>query len=629
MGDRRRKLPRALRRGRTVGLALLVAAVATVASSAVRATNEFPDTPSNPGGGVLTPGTVKPYLPRVTTPQCPKLVGQTLEAARKLAAAQNVVLDPITYRPNDASPGTVIEQQTTPARLTDRVYRCAVVVAEPWTVVVPRLVGTNVRNAAAALNDPSYHGLLTLGRQVQQRESDEAPGTIIAQRPEAGTRVKAPTPIYVVLATPRPGVLVPKVVGMMRPDAEAAIAGRAYRGWLELAIAGSRDSSLPAGTIVAQDPVPGTRIAGPTQLRVILAREPAVVVPDLTGLTPGAGVQALTAGAYRGLLRLRVLGERPAPNGHPAGTLFAQVPAPGTTVTAPTTIGAWVAAAPPPVRVPDLSTLLPPAAGQRLAAAQFRGLLGLGATHKRASTARAGTIVDQRPPPETPVTTPTKIEIWIAEAAPPPVVTVPNLVDSRPRDAKARLAAESFGGLLSLGDVREREADKPEGVIVDQKPAAGAKVSVPTRIDVWVAAARLVVVPDLSNLTREGALVALTKAGLTLGDARTRRSGGQAGSVIGQNPEAGRRVPAGTAVGIVLIAPPAFWKPWHAAAAALVVLLALAARIAWRRWRVRLPGVAYRAGKGAAEVTLDTPEHAGAAVKLRASRGPHETYTTG
>jgi len=640
MGARRRCLPRVLGRWQAAGLALFVAAaLVPAAPTALRATNEFPDTPSTPvpgpGSGVLKPPTkIKPYLPpadpggtpATRTPtqprQCPRLIGLTLEAARQLIIGYELALDPVTYRPSDGKPGTIVDQDTV-ARPGRGSGSCSVVVAQAWTVVVPRLVGATLDGARAALRDPSLHGLLGLGREVQQRESDQRPGTIVAQTPEAGTKVTARALVYVVLATPRPSVLVPKVVGKMRQDAEAAIADRAYRGWLSLVVSGSRDSPLPPGTILDQSPPAGRTIYGPAQLLVVIARAPVVTVPNLVGLVPKVAGDSLSADSFRGLLRLDLIGERPAPD-RPAGTIVAQDPPAGTRVTQPTAIKAWVAA--PPVRVPDLATMTAPDAGALLRAERFRGLLGLGAQHQRRATARVGTIVDQKPPPQTPVTAPTKIEIWVAEAA--PSVVVPDLVDSRPPDAKVRLAAETFGGLLSLGDIREREADKPAGVIVEQQPIAGAKVSAATRIDVWVATARLVVVPDLSTLTREGALVALTKAGLTLGGARSERSDRPSGSVIGQTPEAGRRVPVGTVVSIVLVAPPAFSTPSYAIAAVLVVLLVAAAHAAWRRWRPRLPRVAYaaRAG-GAPEVTLEAPEPAGSAVRLRADPGPHQTYT--
>lgn len=206
------------------------------------------------------------------------------------------------------------------------------------------------------------------------------------------------------------------------------------------------------------------------------------------------------------------------------------------------------------------------------------------------------------------------------------MVVVPNLVDSRPPDAKVELASQSFGGLLSLGDVRERESDKPEGVIVAQMPVAGSKVSVSTKIDLWVAASRFVVVPDLSTLTHDGALAALTKVGLTLGAARSERRDGQARSVIGQDPKAGQRVRLGTPVSIVLVAPPAVWKLWHLIVAVLAVLIALASRTIWRHWRMRLSRVGYKAQGGGSDVTLEAPGPIGGAVRLRAARGPHETY---
>ena len=698
MGYRRRKLLQVVRGARAAGLALSALAMIAGAPPAARAVDEFatPAAPvPQPSAPVLKPKPIRPYIPHVAQKQCPKLVGQPLEAAKKIAAANGISLAPIAYRLADGPPGVIVDQAAT-ARRGDDIYLCAVVVAQAFTVVVPKVIGMNVNSVQGALNDPSYHRLLSLARQwplrefdqppgtvlaqtpspgtkvnsptlinvvvaappapvivpqlvgtnvrdapaalgdaryrkllslgrpIQQRESDAAPGAILEQTPPAGTKVNKPTVVYVAVAVPRQSVTVPKVVGMTQQEAETTLGGPAFRGWLTLVVSGSRELTLPPGTILEQSPPAGRTIYQPAKLVVAIARPLVVTVPNLVGLVPRVAGDRLKDDGFRHLLRLTVAGERTVTD-RPPGTIVAQDPPAGTPVTRPTLVNAWVAAAPPPsVRVPNLSTLTPNAAGQLLRAGENRGLLDLGAQHRRASTARAGTIVDQKPPPQTPVTAPTKVEIWVAEA--PPAVVVPNLVDFKPPDAKVQLASETFGGLLSLGDIREREADKPEGVIVAQIPGAGAKINAPTRIDVWVAASRLVVVPNLATLTRDGALAALTKVGLTLGDARRERRDGQAGAVIGQTPEAGRRVRVGTPVSIVLVAPPAFWKMWHLIAAALAVLLALAARAAWQHWKMRLSRVGYRAQEGGSEITLEAPEPAGRAVRLSAGRGTHETF---
>jgi beta-lactam-binding protein with PASTA domain len=554
MDGRRLKAKARTRRRRAAVTVLLALALLAVVPPAAQAVNEFPDAPSAPAPGGTAVKPLRPYIPHIAVPRCPKLIGQPLDAARKIAAAERVTLNPITYRPADGTPGVIVDQAAT-ARRGDDVYLCAVVVSQPWTVVVPNLVGMTVDAAPAALRDPGYHNMLALARQRQLSESDRPPGTILSQTPAPGTKVNTPTLIGVVVATPPAYVVVPQLVGSNVRDAPAALGDARFRQLLSLARqVERREADAPTGTILAQNPAAGTRVKVPTAIVV------AVAVP-----------------------RPRVL-------------------------------------------VPDLTALTPPAAGQELRAEKYRGLLGLGAQYRRPSSAQAGTIVGQKPPPNTPVTAPTLIEVWIAEAL--PAVVVPSLVDFKPPDAKARLAAETFGGLLSLGSIGERESDKPEGVIVEQKPVAGAKVSVATPIDVWVAKARLVVVPNLATLTRDGALVALTKVGLTLGNARSERRDGRSGSIVGQNPEAGRRVPTGTPISIVLVATPTAFKLWHLVAAVLVVLLTLAAGALWRHWRTRLPGLSYRAQRGLPEVSLEAPAGGGGAVRLRADRGPHETTMT-
>jgi beta-lactam-binding protein with PASTA domain len=625
MDGRRLKAKARTRRRRAAVTVLLALALLAVVPPAAQAVNEFPDAPSAPAPGGTAVKPLRPYIPHIAVPRCPKLIGQPLDAARKIAAAERVTLNPITYRPADGTPGVIVDQAAT-ARRGDDVYLCAVVVSQPWTVVVPNLVGMTVDAAPAALRDPGYHNMLALARQRQLSESDRPPGTILSQTPAPGTKVTTPTLIGVVVATPPAYVVVPQLVGSNVRDAPAALGDARFRQLLSLARqVERREADAPTGTILAQNPAAGTRVKVPTAIVVAVAvPRPRVLVPDLTALTPPAAGQELRAEKYRGLLGLGAQYRRPS--SAQAGTIVGQKPPPNTPVTAPTLIEVWIAEALPAVVVPNLTTLTPTVAGQELRAEKYRGLLDLGAQHRRPSSARAGTIVAQKPAPNTPVTAPTRIELWVAEA--PPAVVVPSLVDFKPPDAKARLAAETFGGLLSLGSIGERESDKPEGVIVEQKPVAGAKVSVATPIDVWVAKARLVVVPNLATLTRDGALVALTKVGLTLGNARSERRDGRSGSIVGQNPEAGRRVPTGTPISIVLVATPTAFKLWHLVAAVLVVLLTLAAGALWRHWRTRLPGLSYRAQRGLPEVSLEAPAGGGGAVRLRADRGPHETTMT-
>ena len=150
MGDRRRKLLQAMRRCRAAGLVLLAVAMVAAAPPAARAVDEFatPAKPVPPAGGVLKPAPIRPYIPHVAQPRCPKLVGQTLDVAKQIAAANKIALAPITYRLADGPPGVIVDQAAT-ARRGDNIYLCAVVVAQAWTVVVPKVVGTNVDGVQA------------------------------------------------------------------------------------------------------------------------------------------------------------------------------------------------------------------------------------------------------------------------------------------------------------------------------------------------------------------------------------------------------------------------------------------------------------------------------------------------
>ena len=97
------------------------------------------------------------------------------------------------------------------------------------------------------------------------------------------------------------------------------------------------------------------------------------------------------------------------------------------------------------------------------------------------------------------------------------------------------------------------DAATPEGCVSAQEPAASAAAERGTAVHVTLSGGSgLVVVPRLANLPLEDAREQLAATGLMTGEVTEQVSEVMKGLVIGQHPEAGEQVAAGSAVSIVI-----------------------------------------------------------------------------
>src|SRR5258706_6186708 len=132
----------------------------------------------------------------------------------------------------------------------------------PVTIVVsngraagklPDLVGLAAADAAKQVPD------LKLTPVLKQVASEEAPGTVIAQKPAAGTLAKPGSKVVLDVAGSKASVAVPDVAGMSVQDATAAL----KQAGLPATVA-QVPSSQPTGTVFGQSPPPGPKAASAT-----------------------------------------------------------------------------------------------------------------------------------------------------------------------------------------------------------------------------------------------------------------------------------------------------------------------------------------------------------------------------
>jgi serine/threonine-protein kinase len=207
--------------------------------------------------------------------------------------------------------GTVVRQSPPPGASVPAGTPVEFLIADRG-VDVPELAG----RALAEARDALRRAELTL-RAVDSLASERPTGTVLAQRPAAGTLVAPGTGVAVEVAA---GVPVPALMG--RPHEEARRALEAAR--LLAASAEREPSDRDPGTVIRQAPQAGTVVPLGTAVAIAVAR--GVTVPDLAA-ADSAGASRTLAGVPLGVGRVVT---RPA--AEPPGTVVDQDPAPGVEV---------------------------------------------------------------------------------------------------------------------------------------------------------------------------------------------------------------------------------------------------------------------------------------------------------
>lgn len=147
------------------------------------------------------------------------------------------------------------------------------------TFQVPSVVGLSVSEAVLVFSKPTAQ--LT-PRILAEREDDTMPaGTVIAQTPQAGQRVKSQQRIYLTVSKSREKSAIPDFVGLSLIDSAARAAQKRI-----VLKSFTIDDLAPAGSIIAQNPLPGVLYTGaPVFLYVSSGVEtPLRIVPDVTGM---------------------------------------------------------------------------------------------------------------------------------------------------------------------------------------------------------------------------------------------------------------------------------------------------------------------------------------------------------
>ena len=178
------------------------------------------------------------------------------------------------------------------------------------------------------------------------------------------------------------------------------------------------------------------------------------------------------------------------------------------------------------------------------------GLRGKEAESRLSGAAPKGTILEQTPRAGEVERSGTTISLIVSGGQ--EMGTVPQVAGMSRREAERLLEEAGF----AIGAITQRASDTTRGTVLETTPAGGEELALPGPVRLTLSAGpSAIVIPDVTGRSYPAARDVLQALGLdvrrtSLDSAST----APAGTVISQNPTAGRTVPAGSPVGLVLSA---------------------------------------------------------------------------
>jgi serine/threonine-protein kinase len=206
--------------------------------------------------------------------EVPEVIGLGRPDAAQVLESSGLAMGKVTEEVSDSPPGTVIGQGIPGGKVVPVETAVDLTIAKPEMTKVPDLTGASIEEAKRHLKKAR----LRTG-EVTEKTNDEAAGTIIAQRPDAGEEVPVNTAVALVVAKPRM-VSVPELRGLER---EAAL-GTVERAGLVVDEVVHEASDKPPGTVIGQEPKARAEVRPGARVALTLSRAETVLVPDLTGL---------------------------------------------------------------------------------------------------------------------------------------------------------------------------------------------------------------------------------------------------------------------------------------------------------------------------------------------------------
>ncbi len=187
--------------------------------------------------------------------------------------------------PNCAPDGTVTEQDPPAGTEVDEGSGVELTVSEGFAVTVPVVRGETEADAKRILADAN---LLVESRRQASKDIDE--GRVIETEPIAGTEVECDAVVRMVVSKGENLVTLDDFTGQSQEVAESTLRRQGLIPDVD-----TRDADEPEGTVIGQDPGPGSELGrGDTVTLIVSTGAGTVIVPNVVGRPEETAVPDLT-----------------------------------------------------------------------------------------------------------------------------------------------------------------------------------------------------------------------------------------------------------------------------------------------------------------------------------------------
>jgi serine/threonine-protein kinase len=263
----------------------------------------------------------------------------------------------------------------------------AVLLTQPTkSVHVPRVTGESEQAAGATLRSAGFTPQPSLAASVTVSS-----GLVISQTPVAGALAKKGSRVDIVVSEGPANVPLMDVTGLTAAQAQAKL----HKAHFKTKLKSEASKTVEAGRVIATEPPAETEVQEGRVITLLISSGPAPVhVPDLSGQTLEAAEATLTNDELSvGAVTKRVSATQ-AP-----GTVLAQSPVTGSSVSAGSKVNLTVAQAPKEIEVPNVVGAAEVAAEAALKHAGFKSKVQ---TRPVSEQAQVGVVLEQSPAAATP-----------------------------------------------------------------------------------------------------------------------------------------------------------------------------------------------------------------------------------
>jgi eukaryotic-like serine/threonine-protein kinase len=212
--------------------------------------------------------------------------------------------------------------------------------SEPELVRVPDVIGQPEDSAVRELEQAGFDVRVETEFNTRDR------GDVFQQQPPSGRQIEAGSTVTIFVSRGVQQVEVPDLTGMSQSEAEDAI----VEAGLQVGEVGSDFSDQPEGTVIGQNPGPGTQVDRGSAVSFTISAGPATVaVPDVLCLDKASARSEVVGAGLEYQEGSKTFSEE---CDGAAGVVIEQNPAPGTEVAPGQTVTTTISRGPEPIPTP-------------------------------------------------------------------------------------------------------------------------------------------------------------------------------------------------------------------------------------------------------------------------------------